>query len=483
MSTSSIMPTPPEPILYVDLDGTLVTTDLLHESFLAALKRSPWIAIQCVGWLLQGRARLKEELAARAALDVTTLPYRESVLAYLREERARGRHIVLATASWTGLAEAVARHLGLFDEVLATSRECNFKGDAKAKRLLERCGAKGFDYIGDSSADFPIWAQSRHAYVVDVTGRLVGRMPRNVEVKHVFPLDAPGPRWRYALRALRPHQWAKHLLIFIPLIAAHRLRDPQGLMATLLAVAAFCLVASAGYLLNDLLDLAADRTHPRKRRRPLASGLLSIPAGIVLFGAALAAGAMIASLLSVEFQATLAAYFALTLAYSFVLKRVAMLDVLSLAAFYTLRIVAGSFAIAAAISFWLVTFSMFLFYSLALLKRYTELLALAGDGIREAPGRGYGGQDAQLILAMGSASAMVSALVLALYINGETVQALYRRPDMLWLLCPVLVYWISRMWLLASRNQMHEDPVLFALRDSASYYVAAAGAFVLWLAT
>jgi 4-hydroxybenzoate polyprenyltransferase len=243
------------------------------------------------------------------------------------------------------------------------------------------------------------------------------------------------------------------------------------------------MVASSGYLLNDLLDLAADRTHPRKRRRPLASGLVSIPAGLGLFVLTLAAGALIASLLSVEFQVTLAAYFALTLAYSFVLKRVAMLDVLSLAAFYTLRIVAGSFAIAAAISFWLVTFSMFLFYSLALLKRYAELLALAGDGIRNSPGRGYASQDSPLILAMGTASAMVSALVLALYINGETVQSLYANPDMLWLLCPVLVYWVSRMWLLASRNQMHEDPVLFAVRDSTSYYIAAVGAFVLWLAT
>jgi 4-hydroxybenzoate polyprenyltransferase len=308
-------------------------------------------------------------------------------------------------------------------------------------------------------------------------------MPANADVKHVFPLDAPGPRLRYALRALRPHQWAKHLLIFLPLIAAHRLRDLQGLTATFLAVGAFCMVASSGYLLNDLLDLAADRTHPRKRRRPLASGLLSIPGGLALLPLTLGAGGLIASLLSIEFQVTLAAYFALTLAYSFVLKRIAMLDVISLAAFYTLRIVAGSFAIAAAVSFWLVTFSMFLFFSLALLKRYAELLALGGDGIRSAPGRGYGGRDSPLILALGSASAMVSALVLALYINGETVKALYRNPDMLWMLCPVLLYWISRMWLLASRNQMHEDPVLFAIRDSTSYYIAAVGAFVLWLAT
>jgi 4-hydroxybenzoate polyprenyltransferase/phosphoserine phosphatase len=477
------MPTPPEPILYVDLDGTLVATDLLHESFLAALKRSPWNAVRSLGWLLMGRNRLKEEVAARGELDVALLPYRDSVLAFLREERARGRRIVLATASWSGLADAVALHLGLFDEVLATSREGNFKGEAKARLFVERCGAKNYDYIGDNAADFPIWAQARHAYVVDVTGRMVRRMPAGVDVKHVFPLDAPGPRWRYALRALRPHQWAKHLIVFIPLIAAHRLLDPHAFSATVLAIAAFCMVASSGYLLYDLLDLAADRSHPRKRRRPLASGLLSIPAGIALFAATLAAGAAIAAFLPWEFQATLAAYFVLTLAYSFKLKRIVMLDVIALAGFYTLRIVAGSFAIAAAISFWLVTFSMFLFFSLALVKRYAEVLALADDGIRDMPGRGYRGQDGQLILALGTASAMVSALVLALYINGETVKSLYAHPDMLWLLCPLLLYWISRMWLLATRNQMNEDPVLFAIRDGASYYIAAVGALVLWLAT
>lgn len=472
-----------ETTLYVDLDGTLIATDLLHESFLAAVKRSPWVALRCVGWLAQGRARLKEELASRGHVDVASLPYREPVLQFLREERASGRRIVLATASWSSLAEAVAGHLGLFDEVLATTASGNLKGKAKARQLVEQSGAAGFDYIGDSRADIEVWRQARHAYVVDDTGRLANAMPAGIEVKRVFSPARPRQAWREAMRAVRPHQWAKNLLLFVPLVAAHRIDEPASLVAAMTGFAAFCLFASSAYLLNDLLDLGADRAHPRKRLRPLASGQLSIPAGLLLCAATLLAGVALASRLPAMFQATLAAYFVLTLAYSFGLKRVAMLDVISLAALYTLRIIAGGFAIPMPPSFWLLAFAMFLFFSLALVKRYAELVSLEEEGIGAAPGRGYAGHDAEVVLAIGSASAMVSALVLALYINGEAAKDLYTRPAFLWILCPILLYWVSRIWLLAARGQMHDDPVLFAVRDKASYAVAAAGAIVVWLAT
>lgn len=472
-----------EPTLYVDLDGTLIATDLLHESFLSAMKRSPLTALQCLGWLAQGRARLKEELASRASIDVASLPYREPVLQFLREERARGRRIVLATASWSALADSVAAHLGLFDEVLATTADGNLKGKAKARQLVERCGAGRFDYVGDSRADIEVWRQARHAYVVDDSGRLASAMPAGIDVKRVFSPARPQQTWREAMRAVRPHQWAKNLLLFVPLVAAHRINEPASLVAALTGFAAFCLFASSAYLLNDLLDLGADRAHPRKRLRPLASGKLSIPAGLLLCAATLLAGVALASRLPALFQATLAAYFVLTLAYSFGLKRVAMLDVISLAALYTLRIIAGGFAIPMPPSFWLLAFAMFLFFSLALVKRYAELVSLEEEGIGAAPGRGYAGHDAEVVLAIGSASAMVSALVLALYINGEAAKDLYSRPALLWILCPILLYWVSRIWLLAARGQMHDDPVLFAVRDRASYAVAVAGAFVVWLAT
>ena len=473
----------PAPPLYVDLDGTILATDMLYESFLSAFKASPWVVVRCIGWTLQGRARLKEELAARASIDVATLPYRASVLEFLREERAQGRRIVLTTASWFTLAEAVSHHLGLFDAVIATSKAGNLKGEAKASRIAEDTGGGSFDYLGDSRADLPVWRRSRHAYVVEDSDNLSRSIPQTVPVKRAFPTGNPGDSGNPAIRALRPHQWAKNLLVLVPLVAAHRIGQPAALSSALWAFAAFCLLASSAYILNDLLDLGADRNHPRKRLRPLASGQLSIPAGAGLFAGCLVAGAAIAKLLPLEFQAALGAYFLLTLAYSLRLKGAAILDVIALATLYALRIIGGTFAIGAALSFWLLTFAMFLFFSLALVKRYAELVGLDDPPVSEARGRGYHGHDTEVILAMGSASAMVSALVLALYISTETAKDLYARPEFLWVLCPILLYWVSRIWLLAARGQMHDDPVLFAVRDKASYVVAAAGALVVFFAT
>ena len=466
--------------LCVDLDGTLLSTDLLYESFVSAFRASPWVALQWPLWLFQGRARLKEELAARASIDVATLPYRESVLSFLREERAGGRRIVLTTASWKSLADAVSRHLGIFDEVLATSREGNLKGEAKAQRIAERMGEGSFDYVGDSSADLPVWRRARHAYVVCESDALAARIPGSVPVKRVF--RSGDSVVAAALRSLRPHQWAKNLLVFVPLVAAHRLGEPGAVGAALLAFASFCLLASGTYLVNDLFDLASDRAHARKRMRPLASGQLPIPAGALIAAACLVGAVGVALLLPSSFQVTLAGYALLTLAYSMSLKRLAILDLVTLALLYVSRIVSGGFAIDTTISFWLLAFAMFFFFSLALVKRYAELVGLEDAGA-PVPGRGYAGHDAEVILAMGSASAMVSALVLALYINGETAKNLYSRPQILWMLCPILLYWIARVWLLAARGRMHDDPVLFAVRDRASDAAAAIGALVVFLAT
>jgi 4-hydroxybenzoate polyprenyltransferase/phosphoserine phosphatase len=473
----------PETPLYVDLDGTLIATDLLHESFLSAVKRSPWIALQCVPWLAAGRHRLKEELACRATIDVASLPYREDVLAFLREERARGRRIVLATASWGSLAEAVAKHLGLFDAVIATSSEGNLKGVAKAERLQAASGAAGFDYLGDSHADLPVWGAAGRAYVVDGTGRFAASLPASVSVERVFQDQGRAPRWRTALRALRPHQWAKNLLVFIPALAAHRFAEPAVVMQAAQAFVAFSLVASSAYLLNDLLDLDADRAHPRKRSRPLASGALSIPAGALLCAASLALGIAVAWPLHPAFGGTLAIYLALTVAYSFALKRFAILDVIALAGLYVIRILAGGLAVGAPVSSWLLAFALFLFFSLALVKRHAELVSMAHEGASRAPGRGYAAVDAPVVMALGIASAMVGALVLALYINGDTVRVLYGRPEALWGLVPLMLYWIARVWMLSARGQMHDDPVLFAAGDANSYFVAAIGCAILWLAT
>lgn len=469
-----------EPPLYVDLDGTILTTDLLYESFVSAVRSSPWVALQCIGWLMQGRARLKEELAARARIDFASLPTREPVMEFLRREKARGRRIYLATASWSSLAESAAAHLGVFDGVVATSREGNMKGEAKAERIVQLCGEKCFDYVGDSSADLAVWRRSRYAYVVEPSDRLSRRVPEGVAVKQVFRSASGLESAKAAVRAMRPHQWAKNLLLFVPLVAAHRAGELALTAQSFLGFAAFCLAASSAYLLNDVLDVTADRAHPRKRRRPFASGDLSIPSGIGLCIAALAASAAIAAMLPAAFQLSLVVYLVVTVAYSFSLKREALVDVIALAGLYTLRIIAGALVVGALPSFWLLAFSMFLFFSLALVKRYAEVVTLEGGAM---PGRGYSGSDLEVIRALGTGSAIVSALVLALYINGETAKDLYSRPAFLWLLCPLVLYWLSRVWLLAGRGQMHDDPLIFALQDRASWVVAVMGAIVVAGAT
>jgi 4-hydroxybenzoate polyprenyltransferase len=468
--------------LCIDLDGSLLATDLLHESLLWALKKAPWLLGACVFWLLRGRSHLKEQLASRVVLDVARLPYRKEVVDFLRGEHSRGRPLVLATASPMRLARQVADHIGIFDEVIATTAQRNLKGQTKAAELAQRYGRGGFDYLGDDAADLSVWEQAANAYVVNRSTRVTEKLQRQGRVKRVFGVDSAAQRLAAGVKALRPHQWAKNLLLLVPLIAMHRVHDPLLLRAALTAFIAFCLVASATYVVNDLLDIEADRAHPRKSKRPFASGELSILQGMALAVILMAAGAALAASLPIEFQASLTAYVSVTVAYSLRLKRMAAVDVVCLAALYTLRIIAGGFAVSAPVSFWLLAFAMFLFFSLAMVKRYAELVSLGSDTDGHAPGRAYVHIDALVVLAMGTASGVMSIFVLALYINGDTVKVLYAQPDVLWLLCPLLLYWISRIWLLVARGRIHDDPVLFAVGDLTSYAVGAAGFLVIWLA-
>jgi 4-hydroxybenzoate polyprenyltransferase len=271
---------------------------------------------------------------------------------------------------------------------------------------------------------------------------------------------------------LRPHQWAKNLLLLVPLLAAHRAADTAALRAALLGAVDFCLCASAMYVLNDLLDLEADREHPRKSLRPFASGELSVATGLALSAALLAAGVAISLTLPAKFQLALAAYCALALAYSFILKRLLLLDALALAGLYTLRIIAGGAATNVALSFWLLLFSVFLFLSLAFVKRYAELEDLRRRQRLQALGRGYHVEDLAVLWSFGTVSGYLSVLVLALYINSPEIQALYRHPKAVWMLCVLVLYWISRVWMTAHRGGMHDDPVLYALRDRVSLGLA-----------
>jgi 4-hydroxybenzoate polyprenyltransferase/phosphoserine phosphatase len=456
----------------VDLDGTLVRTDMLFETLVAALRRNPLVALALPFWLARGRAHLKRQLALRGALDPATLPYDEAVLEFLRREHAAGRRLVLATASDEHIARDIARHLGIFEGVVASDGERNVKAAEKARRLAEAYGDRGFDYMGDGVADLPVWSRARTAYVVAPGPELPARAAASgASIRHIERRrGAPWP----LLRALRPHQWAKNLLVFVPLFTAHRLNDGAAFAAAALAFAAFCLAASATYLVNDLVDLEHDRRHHGKRQRALAAGELPLWVGTVLAPQLLLLAFVIALPLPPVFLAELACYVAVTTAYSLWLKRIVLVDVFTLAGLYTVRILAGAAAIEVPVSHWLLVFSLFMFLSLALAKRHAELSGHARREVEETPGRGYCAADRALVGIFGAASGQLSVLVFALYITSPEVHALYTRPPLLWIACPIFLFWTARVWLLAYRDALHEDPVIFALRDPVSLALGAA---------
>lgn len=452
----------------VDLDGTLLRSDLLLESTLALLALRPWMLFLLPWWLLRGKAHLKRQVASRVCLDPATLPYDPRVLDWLRANPHR--HRVLCTASDEGLARPVAAHLGCFEEVIASDGQRNLSGAGKARVLVERFGERGFDYAGNGPVDLAVWSHARRALVVNAGGGLARAAARRCELEQHWPANGGGLKaW---LRALRLHQWLKNLLVFIPLLASHRFFQPEALLASTSGFVAFGLCASGVYLLNDLLDLPSDRRHPRKRLRPFASGALPLLHGALLAPLLALAGLGLAWWAEPRFAAVLAAYYVITLGYSLQFKRVVMLDVILLAALYTVRIIGGTVVIGAALSFWLLAFSMFIFLSLALLKRYTELAIMLAEGRSDAAGRGYAVEDLPLLQSLGAASGYLAVLVLALYINSPESIALYAQPKVLWLLCPLMLYWVSRAWVIAHRGGMHDDPVVFAATDRVSQVVA-----------
>ena len=452
--------------LVVDLDGTLILGDLLHESALKLARLQPLAALLIPLWLLRGKAAMKDEIAQRVQVDAATLPYSEDLLAWLREQKLAGRRLVLCTASNQRYASQVAAHLGLFDEVIASDKQTNVSAGRKAEILAQRFGDQGFDYAGNSGDDLPVWARARQAIVANAPRRLAGVARERFNISAEFA--APNASVRTWLRALRLHQWLKNLLVLLPLAAAFQLGDSQLLLQAAVAFFAFGFCASSVYVLNDLMDLDSDRAHPRKRLRPFAAGVLSPVAGLLVAGMLLAAAAGLAVVSRPAFQAALAGYFALTLAYTFFLKRKVIVDCLALGTLYTLRIVAGWCAVGLPASFWLLAFSLFLFLSLAFVKRFSELQVVVKLGRSDAAGRGYLASDLPLIQTMGVAAGFGSAMLLALYINGDTAMRHYSHPEALWLLVPIQLYWVSRMWMQAQRGNMHDDPVVFAVRDPIS---------------
>lgn len=468
--------------LVVDLDGTLLRSDLLVETGLAFLRDQPHRLFAPLRWLTQGKATLKHELALATEIDASVLPYDAAVIHYIEDARDAGREIVLATASHHHLADQVAVHLGLFDAVIASDRERNLSAHAKRDVLVQRYGDKGFDYLGNSNDDLPVWRAAHRAVVVNAPQAVERKARAQGNVSEVIQSGGATPRdW---VRALRLHQWLKNLLVFVPLLAAHKVGDGWAIFDAMLAFLAFGLCASSVYLLNDLLDLRDDRHHVRKRLRPFAAGRIPLQTGVVVLPALLLGAFTLAAWqLPPGFGLVLAGYYALTLAYSVAIKRRMVIDVITLAALYTLRIIAGAAALEVPLSFWLLAFSMFMFLSLALVKRQAELFQVRSQSNDKARGRGYLADDMQMISSLGAAAGYMAVMVLALYINDANTTELYRHPEFIWLVCPLLLTWISRVWMLAHRGEMNEDPVLFAMRDRASLYMGAIIALVFWAAT
>lgn len=476
-SASSITPDLARP-LCVDLDGSLIKSDSLFDAFCELVRRDSLSIWRVPLWCMGGRARVKIEIARRAPLDAARLPYNLPLLCYLQAQSREGRPLYLATGADAGLAERVAAHLGIFQGVLGTEGRINLTGSRKLARLKERFGE--FDYVGNSRADVAILAGAHEALVANPTlGLRLALRRRRISVARTF-IDRR-PTGRTLVKAIRLHQWSKNVLLFVPLLLSHNLN--RGSVAA--AIAAFfclCFMASANYLVNDLLDVESDRRHRSKRLRPFAAGDLSVAAGFALSLALVLASAALLPELPKRFALWLGLYIAATSSYSFYLKRVAVVDVLLLSGLYTLRLLAGGAATETEISPWLAGFSSFLFLSLAMVKRFSEIENLREMGATATHGRGYLVADLEQIRSFGTASAYAAMVVLMLYIGRPDVTELYRHAARLWLIVPLLIYWLNRVWLLASRGELDDDPVVFAMRDGVSLAVGAAVAGVALLA-
>ena len=451
--------------LVVDLDGTLVRSDLLIETAFSELGTRPQSIFEMLRALLHGKAALKHRLSQPVNFDPATLPYDDEVLAFIRRARAEGRPVYLASASHERLVGAVAAHLGLFTGWFATTETENLAGRAKAKRLVHEFGERGFDYIGNGAADLAVWAQTSKAIAIRAPGRVARQLSLvSSDVEH---LSYSRPTWKTWAKLIRVHQYAKNALVFLPLLAGHVFQVEAAVQA-LLAFVAFSLCASGVYVLNDLIDLQDDRRHRTKCQRPLACGAIPLHQGMLAVPVLLGSSLIIAGVVSWAFLAVLMGYFALTTAYSLLLKRKMILDVVALALLYTLRVIGGAVAIQVAVSHWLLAFCLCLFMALALLKRFVELTGRADAKTDDVTSRDYRVSDMGMVAALAAGAGFNAVTVLALYISTDDVRQFYARPEVLWLVCPVLMYWMARAMMLAQRRAMHDDPVVFALKDRVS---------------
>lgn len=460
------MSTQPTPIV-VDLDGTLTPTDTLIESVFRLLKQSPLIVFTLCSFIIKGRAEFKRFVAMRTTFSADSLPYFEPLLELLKREHADGRLLYLATASHKMVADKVAIHLGIFEGVIATE-SINLKGDEKLKAIIESLGHQ-FIYAGDSRADLPIWKSAEGAIIVrasDSTSKAVHRLGR---------VEAEFPRSRFSvstwIKLVRMHQWLKNLLLFVPLLTAFAFLDTGKVLNSIWGFFSFSLVASATYIINDILDLENDRVHPRKKTRPLASAVVPLTQALTVSATLMTCGLFLASTLSTPFFLIVVLYLILTSIYSWCLKKYVLIDVILLATLYTIRIVAGAVVTEIYTSSWLLAFSVFVFISLALVKRCSELVSLAEGGVEAASGRDYRVTDLTVLWPFGVGTAVSAVVVFGLFINSPETTERYGTPLALWGVALGLVYWLSRLWIKTARGEMHDDPIVFAVTDRGSIVV------------
>lgn len=471
------MPTP----IVVDLDHTLAKTDFFFESLLIFIKQNPLNLLRAMFWLVRNdRAYLKTKIADAVDLDFSAIPFNRPLIGWLAKKRQLGHEIVLATASHRKYADGVANQLGLFDQVLATEGGVNLKGVNKEKRLVELYGAKGFTYVGDSKADLTVWRSAESAVFVGDSQHTKAQLKKIARLECEFPATSGKDVW---LRAMRVHQWVKNFLLLVPLFTSHNVTDASKLGLAVMAFFAFSFCASSVYILNDFFDLAEDRKHRSKHLRVFASGEMSIVTGSLLFSACLLLSLMISLAIGVKFLLVIGIYFVTTLLYSLYLKSQMMVDIIVLAALFTLRIIAGAVAINVVLSFWLLAFSMFIFLSLAIMKRFIELLAIKnGPGQDNLIARGYHVSDIGILSSLGTTCGCLAVLIMAFYVHSPEVIKLYRHQEILWLVCPVLLFWICRTWLKASRGNVDDDPIIFVIKDWVSWLCMLIIMLLFWLA-
>lgn len=456
-----------------DLDDTLIKTDLLFESVLKLVRTKPLSSLALPFWLMRGKAYAKDRVAKLVELDPASLPYRDEILRHVRSRRDDGKQVILASASHHSFVQSIADYCQCFDMAQGSSGSINLKSETKLDWIKSKVD-KPFEYIGDSASDLPIWKNANHAVLVNPSKNVLKKI-QSIGISHEIFRDGQDTL-KPIIKQLRVHQWIKNAILAVPLLAPNKVWQIDLWMNVLIGFVSFSLLASLVYVMNDMLDVENDRRHPTKKNRPFASGILPIRRGLLLI-LCLGAGSLVfGSLLGPEFLGVLALYFGVNVAYSTRLKEAVMLDVVILASFYTMRLMAGSAATSTPISHWLLSFSIFFFLGLAMVKRYTELRRVVGKSQNTLYGRGYNAEDKAPVLIMGISSSMLSILILALYFSSTDVQALYTNSSRLWALAPLLVYWTGRVWMLANRGQVHDDPVVFAVKDPQSWYILAIAA-------